>query len=136
MDEDEHPFKPGVEVALVTYGRWDNSVSFTRVKVAKVHKSGRFVLEGSTQQYRANYNYWDKIWNGHATGDSLYSPDVELITPYLLKRVKDTERRYEWRNTFRKLERHARIDPTPEMVAAAAALLALLEPKDKTNEPR
>lgn len=130
MTENEHPFQPGVEVALVTYQRYGNGMSFKRAKVAKVHKSGRFVLEGSTQQYRAYRDYWGNGWEGIATGNSLYLDKVELITPSLLERVEETKRRRAWYDTFHKFERHARIDPTPEMVSAADALLALLEPKD------
>ena len=52
MTTRDHPFQPGVDVALVARYYYDNSVSYRLAKVAKVYKTGRFVLEGNKRQYK------------------------------------------------------------------------------------
>lgn len=94
MSDTTHPFQPGVEVAIVKRSDWGGT-SYSCAKVAKVHKTGRFVLEGSNQQYCAQNGMWGDIgWKGHATGGSPYqhSRRVELITDKLREEVENTDR--------------------------------------------
>ncbi len=83
----EHPFKVGVEVAIVSRSRWNKSVSIIPVKVGKINKNGNFVLEGSQQQYRPGKGF-DGEWQAFKTGGSRYDGvRIELITPDLLAEV-------------------------------------------------
>lgn len=48
---EQHPFQPGVKVAVVSRARFGDSVSFREAVVAKIYKNGNFCLEGSAQQW-------------------------------------------------------------------------------------
>ena len=60
------PFQAGDEVFLIRQARWGNAglTAAQLTKVAKVYKTGNFVLEGSSQQYRPS---------GHEAGQRLGS---------------------------------------------------------------
>lgn len=67
--EQDHPFKPGLRVALTSRYSDTPREGF----VDKVHKSGRFTLVGSTQQWRPSRFGWSDgqvEWSAHATGDN------------------------------------------------------------------
>jgi len=64
---EQHPFQPGVKVALVR--RVGNSVSYATVEVAKVHKTGRFLLVGGDTQFSPSKpSHEGDIWTAHSTG--------------------------------------------------------------------
>jgi len=84
MNKTDHPFQPGVEVALrtVTHDPW--SIWETGKKVAKVHANGNFTLEGSSQQWRP-FGRFDGKYSANKTGQrDLYSRQ----SLYLLSEVK------------------------------------------------
>ena len=65
----ESPFQPGTEVAIQVQGGWRAPYSFKFGRVAKVHKSGNFVLEGSPQQWRPYApSSFENFWRAGATG--------------------------------------------------------------------
>lgn len=65
----DSPFQPGVEVAIQVQGGWRAPHSFKRGRVAKVHKNGNFVLEGSPQQWRPYApSSYENFWRAGATG--------------------------------------------------------------------
>lgn len=85
-EEGEHPFKPGLEVAIVNR-RY--SFSIRRATVNKLHKSGRFTLTGSSQQWKASLSGWgDKTWFAWSTNSRWDSDCIELITPALMKEAE------------------------------------------------
>ena len=73
----KHEWRAGEEVFLERSHGWSDT-EYVRARIAKVYKSGNFVLEGSTQQYRP-----DRMkLHAYATGDARYrSPTVVAITP-------------------------------------------------------
>lgn len=79
MSEQEHPFQPGVTV-VVTKG-WGGAHKIAMGRVANVHKTGRFTIEGSAQQYRAFFDDATKEWRGNQTGSSYYPLTVYLPSP-------------------------------------------------------
>jgi hypothetical protein len=79
MTEAEHPFKPGLEVAIVNrhFG-----FSMRRATIAKVHKTGRFTLVGDErQQWSPSRFNPSTAWRAAQAWDQAA---VELITPELL----------------------------------------------------
>ncbi len=107
-DEANHPFQIGVEVALVT--RNYTGTSYSIHKVAKVHKSGRFCLEGSQQQYRPQKDRWGDSsgWSATATGSHSAYSKVELITDKLRAEAAATKRQNRFKNVVYNLDRNAR----------------------------
>jgi hypothetical protein len=74
-----------------------------RVKVAKVYKTGRFVLEGSQQQYRARRAFFGG-WEANPTGDTWRQGSVlKPITPELLDEVAGSKQRYDKLHLFSEL---------------------------------
>jgi hypothetical protein len=72
------PFVVGAEVVIETHGY--DYANFIPTKVAKVHKSGRIVLERSTQQYRVQApDSWDKFWKAEETGNGWRKDRVYLL---------------------------------------------------------
>jgi len=129
-EETNHPFQPGVEVALVTYPRWGGYPTFTRATVAKVRKDGRFILDNGPQQYRPYHNtfYIDK-WEGKPTGDNIYAATVEIITQKLLDEVNAGKRKRAFQNAVEKLSRLRDKDVTAEQLAIVEAIVAQLYDK-------
>lgn len=107
-DETNHPFQAGVEVALVT--RNYTGTSYSIHKVAKVHKSGRFCLEGTQQQYRPEKDIWGDSggWTATATGSHLAYSKVELITDKLRAECAATKRQNRFKNVVYNLDRDTR----------------------------
>lgn len=103
----DHPFQPGVEVAIVT--RNYNGTSYSLSKVAKVYKNGNFVLEGNNQQYRASRGWLDsERWEATATGSSYGAhARVELVTDKLREEVTATIRKNHFKNVIYALNREA-----------------------------
>ena len=65
----DSPFQPGVEVAIQIQGGWRAPYSFRRGRVAKVHKTGNFTLEGSPQQWRPYApSTYEPFWRAGARG--------------------------------------------------------------------
>ena len=127
-NEIKHPFTPGTEVAVVSRPRWGGGVSFRRVKVAKLHKTGRFTLEGSPDQYSATHKWGNREWIAHKSGDRWGSSlSVEMETEELRKEVEEYARKVEFQGlcdqigTFRD-----RSDVSPEHINAVKAALRVL----------
>ncbi len=68
----DSPFIPGAKVALVSQaGGWHSPQIFIEGTVAKTHKNGNFVLEGSPQQWRPYApSSYENFWRAGATGNS------------------------------------------------------------------
>lgn len=65
----ESPFQPGAEVAIQVQIGWRAPYSFTRGRVAKVHKNGNFTLEGSPRQWRPYApSTYEPFWRAGARG--------------------------------------------------------------------
>lgn len=88
MDE-QHPFQPGVKVAIATHDRHGDYRGIRVGVVFKVHKTGRFTLEeDSRRQYRVRQelkNPWRSrdaeathIWRACPTKPSYNSPTIEV----------------------------------------------------------
>jgi len=98
-DNKDHPFRPGVEVALVTRGYGE--VSYETKKVAKLYKTGRFVLDGESRQWRANLERTSyasdsqKEWRGSPTGGRYWRSycTVEFVTDELRTLALQTTRK-------------------------------------------
>lgn len=130
IDNKAHPFQPGVEVALVDRYQWGGGVSYRTAKVAKVHKTGNFTLDGDTrQQYRAHE--WDSEWIATKTGGSGYErgPRIEMITDNLIAEARNSNRRAKFRNAVEHLSRLRDADVTDEQLAHVEILVAQLGKK-------
>lgn len=65
----DSPFQPGAEVAIQVQIGWHAPHSFTRGRVAKVHKNGNFTLEGSPRQWRPYApSTYEPFWRAGARG--------------------------------------------------------------------
>jgi hypothetical protein len=103
----DHPFQPGVEVAIVSRG-FGGDVSYRNAIVAKVHKNGNFTLnDGANQQYRPWATAWanPRRWTARPTGEITSNPTIELLTDELQKQVDATNRRNEFRDLVKRLDR-------------------------------
>ena len=66
----EHPFQPGVEVAVLS---GHNHQNFKLAKVARVYKTDKFVLEGDAQRWKARQSWRDdRRWYAEPTGRTWY----------------------------------------------------------------
>lgn len=100
---EEHPFVPGLEVAYVE-DRWGFSMKI--LKIDKVHKTGRFTLEGSRCQYRPIKGSYDNKWMAYSTArDSWSSGRVEMVTPELIAKGEQAAQVVRVRDAVRRLER-------------------------------
>lgn len=69
----EHIFKEGQSVILI-FESQGRIIDFYRRQVVKVHKTGRFVLNGdSKKQYKEN---------GHSAGDDKWRMNHRYVVPY------------------------------------------------------
>jgi hypothetical protein len=129
MSETEtHPFVPGLEVAYVQ-DRWDFSMKL--LKVAKVHKTGRFVVEGDSTQYRPSQRYGDKAWVALSMGrDSWSRGRIELITPELLAKAERAKQVSRIHDARKRLERINEDAVTAEHVEALERIAAALARTD------
>lgn len=135
MSEQEHPFQPGVEVVLVRYPNF--GVPFIKKgRVAKVHKSGNFTLDGDPQQYRAGKSYAEAEWCGNATGRSYHSMTVYLRSSKWDAEIAKQALTSEFFSIIRKLDELTRGDrcravASAETLAAAKALLAAIKAENE-----
>jgi hypothetical protein len=103
----DHPFQPGVEVAIVSRS-FNGDVSYRKAVVAKVHKNGNFTLEGGEgRQYRPWSTAWinPRQWVGRPTGANRSSAGIELLTDELQEQAEATQRRHEFRKLVDRLDR-------------------------------
>jgi hypothetical protein len=70
MCEKVSPFVPGARVAIASTNGWYRP-RYAEAFVEKAHKSGRFTLKGSSQQWRPHEPQGDyrKTWEATQTGD-------------------------------------------------------------------
>ena len=129
MDEKtiDHPFTPGLKVALVHRPRYGGEVSYRPAMVAKVYKTGKFTLEGSNQQYRPEQ--WRGKWTAYETGSARIL-QVELITPELEAEAALSARRGSFRAMQRQIEEAKCPDhPSDELLALMRRVVAALASK-------
>jgi len=126
MDSEQHPFQAGVEVALVTRNNGDTR--FTLGRVEKVHKTGRFVIVGSSQQYRAGKDTYSKMWQGRQSGGSSFygRTYVELVTDELRQEAANTLRRARFLDTVFTFDKYRRKYAERVTDAQLADLLRIL----------
>lgn len=143
----DHPFKPGTKVVRVLRERWgNNEPTYTEDEVAKVYKTGKFVLKsdvgGSNQQYAASKGYHGgNDWTGYSTARNGWNntPNIKLHSDEL-KRMADTSRAVTRQKRLRDelAEQIKRVRPDGstahdgELLTIKAAVLALLPPKEST----
>lgn len=88
----EHPFQAGVDVALVT--RSKVLVAFSIVKIGKVYRTGRFILEGETHQWTPSLNAAGE-WI--ATDGGTSRVNIEMVSDRLLAEVATSDRLSQFR---------------------------------------
>lgn len=120
-DVTEHAFQPGVVVAVVPH-TYSAPRPMRRV-VAKVHKTGRFVLEGSTDQWRVRDNGTAVV----AGGSRWSHPDCEIWSAKHDEMLAAALRLDRYRAALDYL-RTARVEtPAEDITAAVEALAALVK---------
>ena len=130
MSEQDHPFQPGVEVVLVSSG-WSGT-RITNGRVAKVHKTGKFTIEGRAQQYRARRTYDSDGWRGDAAGDSYSLPTVHLASPKWDAEVAKINLQNRFSALLKAINEGAcRTSASPASVSAAENLLAAIKAENK-----
>lgn len=100
-DKTQHPFQPGVKVAVVAH-HWERRVDSKR-EVHKVHKNGNFTLIGhdgkpDQQQYTANFDGTTAYQTGahgfrHNSHLELWTPAIEEEILERKARVRRDRRR-------------------------------------------
>jgi hypothetical protein len=96
MTHDKKPFVAGDEVLKISRPQWHMPRSYTVHKVKKVHKTGRFVLEGMDRQWRQD---------GTRTGELTYYGGHTFIAHKSDALVAEIEaERRDWR-TLQKVRR-------------------------------
>lgn len=79
--------KPGAEVVTVDYNRFTRRMVYgSTKKIDKVHKTGRFTLEGSNQQYARSTAGEYAFATGHAGWSG--RTRIEPVTPQLLANIE------------------------------------------------
>lgn len=133
--EEQSPFVPGARVAV--HDRYADG--YTPGKVAKVYKTGKFILEGSTQQWKPYRHGWGdgtRAWCATETGDSWRhgslkiwdaSTDAEIRTA-----LADKARKDRWYALRKRVEAMHHDNVTDAM---CDALEALLPPKETKVTP-
>lgn len=117
-----NPFVPGTRVAIKS--KYDGlSEGF----VDKVYKSGRFILRGSTQQYRPdNYNNGD-TWNAWETGDGWFKRSLRIWNAETDSEILATNaanaRKAKWHALKSRIERMREGELTDAMLEAIEAAL-------------
>lgn len=127
--------KPGTEVVIVNSGGWGKR--YRRItKIDKVYKTGRFIIDGESQQWRP--------WNDYAcqTGSSYYSSTrCEPITDEVRAEMDREKRVYAARTVVReeseRLEKLSRGD-SDELLAEADRIRSLIPeaPQPEAKEAR
>lgn len=117
----DHPFQPGVAVALFS-GGWGPPRPVKRV-VSKVHKTGNFLLEGSDEQWRA---FTDKsamrtgkraIWDRESI--QVWSAEHdEMLVRFDLHA--------HWRKAVDTIVK-AKVEPTAELISAIQDVVSMIE---------
>jgi hypothetical protein len=75
----DSPFLPGARVAIEKDRSHYSPIGYTEGVIEKVHKSGRFALVGSSQQWRpARPDYYDNYWTAVETGSHGWSGHKRL----------------------------------------------------------
>lgn len=78
-ENEQHPFKPGTRVAIRTSCYGNGEHSYREAFVDRVYKNGRFLLRGSTQQWRTNRSYMRDQWEAYRTGDRRWDRDSVIL---------------------------------------------------------
>lgn len=131
----ESPFQPGTEVWILTH---ENDGSLTRAresKVAKVYKTGNFVLEGDALQWR-NFGNGRAVRarHTHFSREAVYlpSPEIEAAVAHSrrLQKAKQAVREMErWLN-LRSYASKITDEDANALEAIHARLLAAAKQKD------
>lgn len=117
----DHEFQAGVEVALMS-GGWGIERPTKRV-VAKVYKTGNFLLEGSDQQWRVGFS---KGTARHAGESGWRGSTLEIWTSKHDEMLGAAARYDQWQDALRKIVK-TKVDPTPEMISAIQDVVAMIE---------
>ncbi len=134
----DHPFQPGVEVAIrtTTHGSWS---LWATSKVEKAYKNGRFVLQGDTQQWRPSdtmgRNEGERMACAHEAGDNTWSRRMLFLLSDVQDEIKKDRAKQTRNNRLHKIRdriSHCTADNvTDEMLDAIEANLPPIEePKD------
>lgn len=135
----ESPFVAGLEVVVIRNYRFGAGLTYTRGRIAKVHKGGNFRLEGSEQQYRPRLSGFGTGtgWSAYLTGDQKYAAwwvSIDIMTPAFEQKIAACARSVEYQDLATTIERHSRLrelEVTQAQLDAARALVAALESTEK-----
>lgn len=127
-----HPFQPGTEVAIVVKGDWRAPHGFRKGVVAKVHKSGKFTLDGSPQQWHPYCpSPSTKFWHAYATGKN--NGELRIVDATTIDRINEDNARY--RRYYRYVEARRAIERqsfsdlvTDDALEKLEAVVAALKP--------
>lgn len=129
----DHPFVPGARVAIKSY----YSNEFREAFVDKVHKSGRFTLRGSPQQYRA-YPERDyttgatQYWRARQTGKGYFGDNLYLwdgaADAMLRTQLASSNRQKRFRKIQQRIERFRPDRATDAMLDQIEAALDAVDP--------
>lgn len=127
----ENPFIPGARVAVgEKYGD-----GVTEGFVEKVHKSGRFTLKGSAQQWKPWKSTWSSgpRWSATETGTGWGRRSLDIwddeTDKEITARIDAHKARLKWRDLRSKLSNVR--EPTVALCDAVEAALALTRPERK-----
>jgi len=128
----ESPFQPGAEVAIQIQGGWRAPHSFRLGRVAKVHKNGNFVLEGSPQQWRPYApSSYEPFWHAGARGAGngvLWIVD-DTTKPKISEQNKRAKRYNRYTNARNVIEREPFSElVTDEVLEKLESVVAIIKP--------
>jgi len=111
----DSPFQVGTEVAIQIQGGWRAPYSFKFGRVAKVHKSGNFVLEGSPQQWRPYApGSYENFWRAGATGSG--SSVLWIIDDSTRNKIVEQNKKAKRYNRYAKAREVIDREPFSELV--------------------
>lgn len=117
---ERYGFEIGTEVAIFSDDGWHRNGRVEIKRIAKYHKNGNFVVEGSSQQWRPSTgNYAIR------TGSSFYRSSCRLLTPEVRAQAEKSMRMYQWRRAVDVIEKIKAETVTDEMLAAIKVVLAM-----------
>ena len=117
-DKSNHPFQEGQEVAVLNYGGFGLPHP-QRGKVGKVRKDGRFLLNGSDEQWTAAKSYtggWEASNKGRRFSCEVWAPKHDQM-------LADIARHQRWRIALDRFKDVARHTPNNEAHIAALEIL-------------
>lgn len=130
----ESPFIAGAQVAVYSVRSWGLPIPVKKV-VAKVHKNGNFVLEGTPEQWKPGKSWGRDRWQASRTGQSSYSQTCEIWAAEHDQMLVDAKNADRWFNACAAIDKASRRPPDDaSLIDALEDVVRRMNLADATKE--